>query len=60
MTSCFRAIIGWLLLAALIPLFALTFYLSKEEAASVKPVNEVLDQKIKLEKIDFFPKQLYV
>ncbi len=49
----FRAIIGWLLLAALIPLFALTFYLSKEEAASVKPVNEVLDQKIKLEKIDF-------
>lgn len=41
----FRAIIGWLLLAALIPLFALTFYLSKEEAASVKPVNEVLDQK---------------
>ncbi|MES1035802.1 transglycosylase domain-containing protein [Bacillus pumilus] len=49
----FRAIIGWLLLAALIPLFVLTFYLSKEEAASVKPVNEVLDQKIKLEKIDF-------
>ncbi|OUZ12066.1 transglycosylase domain-containing protein [Bacillus pumilus] len=49
----FRAIIGWLLLAALIPLFSLTFYLSKEEAASVKPVNEVLDQKIKLEKIDF-------
>lgn len=49
----FRAIIGWLLLAALIPLFVLTFYLSKEEAASVKPVNEVLDQKIKLEKVDF-------
>ncbi|QLI77022.1 transglycosylase domain-containing protein [Bacillus pumilus] len=49
----FRAMIGWLLLAALIPLFILTFYLSKEEAASVKPVNEVLDQKIKLEKIDF-------
>ena len=49
----FRAIIGWLLLAALIPLFILTFYLSKEEAASVKPVNEVLDQKIKLEKVDF-------
>lgn len=49
----FRAMIGWLLLAALIPLFVLTFYLSKEEAASVKPVNEVLDQKIKLEKIDF-------
>ena len=49
----FRAIIGWLLLAALIPLFIMTFYLSKEEAASVKPVNEVLDQKIKLEKVDF-------
>ncbi|MEW9495768.1 transglycosylase domain-containing protein [Bacillus altitudinis] len=49
----FRAIIGWLLLVALIPLFVLTFYLSKEEAASVKPVNEVLDQKIKLEKVDF-------
>lgn len=49
----FRAMIGWLLLAALIPLFVLTFYLSKEEAASVKPVNEVLDQKIKPEKIDF-------
>lgn len=49
----FRTMIGWLLLAALIPLFILTFYLSKEEAASVKPVNEVLDQKIKLEKIDF-------
>ncbi|MGE6629888.1 transglycosylase domain-containing protein [Bacillus sp. NPDC077027] len=49
----FRAIIGWILLAVLIPLFLLTFYLSKEEAASVKPVNEVLDRKIKLEKIDF-------
>ena len=55
----FRAIIGWLLLVALIPLFVLTFYLSKEEAASVKPVNEVLDQN-QAGKGRLFPKQLYV